>query len=204
MPFVCRAHIFELLQETMTRFKGCRNDGEDGPPQAQRVRIDGISMAVYPIVWSFLLHSGGTSEERCIDYKNIASFMLVSRASKEAFDRCRGWWHCAQALKREGDSKLMLIRAFEERGSHLVQRMPDVFSPNYHTWRLEMNLWVEETITMQTVDSHILIIQSTLRRLAVLYDGDRVNMEPYESALMHTLSRAMMGSSLRMLEAIRR
>jgi hypothetical protein len=41
--------------------------------------------------------------------------MLASKTSKGAFDDCRGWCFCAQALKREAEAKRLQISRFMDR-----------------------------------------------------------------------------------------
>lgn len=195
----------------MTRSEDCHNDVENGPPKAQSGLNDRVPVAVYSIVWSFLLDSSSTRfdplDECFLDFKSIASFMHVNMTSKKAFDACRGWYFCAQALRREAETKLLLIRPYEARGSQLVQCMPDMNTPEYHLWRQGLCSWIEEMERMQVVESRIILIQSSLLReashLIVSYGGDKVSMDPYESTLTDILATTMLESSLRMLESLR-
>ena len=195
----------------MTQSEDCHNDVENGPPKAQPHRNDRVPLAVYSIVWSFLLDSSSPRfdpADHCfLDFKSIASFMHVNITSKKAFDACRGWNFCAQALRREVEVKLLLIRPYEARGSQLVQRMPGMSTPEYRLWRQELNFWIDEMERMQKVESRIILIQLSLlrkaSRLAVSYGGDKVSRAPYESTLTDILATTMLGSSLQMLESIR-
>jgi hypothetical protein len=78
------------------------------------VDFTGMTDAVYPLIWSFLLDS--TSCKACLlDFQSIRSFMLVNKTSKGAFDDCRGWRFCARALKEEAEAEKKLAHHFVER-----------------------------------------------------------------------------------------
>jgi hypothetical protein len=126
----------------------------------------GVSDAVYPLIWSFLLDS--TSGRACLlDFKSISSFMLVNKTSKGAFDDCRGWRLCAQALKHTVEGKRLLINCFMHRAARMGE------APSCETE------WARET------HSSIVLIQKTLlpqaNRLAVSHGGEEVTMGLYDS-----------------------
>jgi hypothetical protein len=141
----------------------------------------GIRDAVYPLIWSFLLDSTcdrarllGFNGVRAMDFKSIRSFMLVNKTSKEAFDDCRGWWMCAQALRREAAAKRSFIRRYKKRA---LGRGRDLF---YETnFRNVVSL-------ARSCDSRILFINTVLlskaSRLAVSYGSDEVSVDPYASS----------------------
>jgi hypothetical protein len=133
----------------------------------------GMPDAVYPLMWSFLLDSTSTSgTASALDFKSILSFILVNKTSKGTFDDCRGWWLCAQALKREAEAKQSLVYRFEDQA---------------------MNIWTfykespyrEEIKQAREMDSRILSIQSVLlpqaNHLAVLHGSEKVTMYQYHS-----------------------
>ena len=108
------------------------------------------------------------------------SFMRVNKTSKGAFDACRGWWLCAQALKQEAEAKELLTNRFVLRSTAIL----------YSMRLLRMNLWkipcyCDEIGRARELDSRILLIQGTLlpeaSRLAILYGGNRVSMCDYDS-----------------------
>ena len=206
----------------MTHSQDCHNDVENGPPKAQSDRNDGVPMPIYSTVWSFLLDSSSprfVSPDHCfidfksiascsfLDFKSIASFMHVNMTSKKAFDACRGWFFCAEALRRELEAKLLLIRPYKARGFQLVQQLHDVNTPaEFGLWRQDLDSWIDEMDRMLVVESRIILIQSSLLRkanhLVVSYGGDEFSVDPYESTLVDILATAMLESSLQMLEAL--
>jgi hypothetical protein len=119
---------------------------------------------IYPIIWSFLLDSNATAKPTdggFIDFQSISSFMLVCRASKEAFHICRGWFYCAQALKREADAKLLVLLPFTERWSLLEQRaelMPEVFTTEFNVLFDDIRSWKEEMQRMPAICMRMLTI----------------------------------------------
>jgi hypothetical protein len=86
--------------------------------------VDCMSMpdSVYPLIWSFLLDSDSETGSS-FDFKSIMSFMLVNKTSKDAFDNCRGWWLCAQALKQEAEAKELLTNRFVFRSTTILYSM---------------------------------------------------------------------------------
>lgn len=198
----------------MTGSQHCHNDVENVPPKAQSDRNDRVPMALYSIVWSFLLDSSSPrfdSPDHCfLDFKSIASFVQVNTTSKKAFDACRGWYFCAQALRRELEAKRLLLRPYKTHGSQLVQRMPHANTPEYRLWRQELNSWIDEMDRMQMVERRITLIQLLLfrkaSRLVVSSGDDEVFTDPYvtpyESTVADILATAMLESSLQMLAAI--
>jgi hypothetical protein len=132
----------------------------------------GMPDAVYPLIWSFLLDStSGTAS--CLDFKSILPFMLVNKTSKGAFDDCRGWWLCAQALKREAEAKRLLVDNFADRAMYV-----DIYYDETPSYREEIE-WARQ------MNYRILSIQSALlpeaSRLAVLYGSEEVSMDQYLS-----------------------
>ena len=164
-----------------------------------------MPIEAYPILWTFLLDCTSNTSDGCfVDFKSIASLMLVSRASKEAFHACRGWWMCAQALKREAEAKRELIRSFCWRGHLTLQRLPGDTS-GYVTWCHEIQRMME-------IDAHIICIHSELLpqacHLALSYDGDKkVTMDPYRSAkdemfmVVHDAHQTLVDANMRLIEA---
>jgi hypothetical protein len=154
--------------------------------------VDSMGMpdSVYSLIWSFLLDSGSETGSS-LDFKSVMSFMLVSKTSKGAFDNCRGWWLCAQALKREADAKYRWMTRFMVRAFVVHQRM-DLWKVNL--FKISSNLkGIRNKIKQaREVDARILLIQGTLlpevNRLAILYGGDSVSMHHYDSWDAH-LSR---------------
>jgi hypothetical protein len=134
----------------------------------------GMPHPVYPLIWSFLLDSTTCSDTASsLDFKSIWQFMLVNKSSKGAFDDCRGWWLCAQALKREAEAKQLLIDHFGDRAAY-VEKFCD-----------ETPTYVEEIQRARQTNSRIISIQSALlpeaSRLAVLYGSEEVSMDEYRS-----------------------
>jgi hypothetical protein len=180
------AHVPSLLEEDLKREGNKRrrlnsNEIREAASSNNKIHlIDFMSIgmgmpdAVYPLIWSFLLNSAsGTASS--VDFKSILSFMLVNKTSKVAFDDCRGWWLCAQALKREAEAKRLLDEGFRDRAMYLVK---------LHLYRTRS--YREEIKRAREVNSRILSIQSALlpeaSRLAILYDGDIVSMHQYHSS----------------------
>lgn len=146
---------------------------------------------VYPILWSFLLDSSNTSEtDGCLlDFKSIASLMLVSRASKEAFDACRGWLICAQVLEQEADNKRQILRS----GIELLRCSMHLKHPTrlLVSWYRELTSWLDKKEKMLEINARIIRIHSEFspqaRRLADSYGCYQVYMHPVkpkESALL--------------------
>lgn len=85
-----------------------------------------MPQSVFPLLWSFLLESPSSdnidpeSFTACLDFKSIASFMLVSRGTKQAFDECNGWALCLQALKMDIHAKEELVQSYERQAEQLV------------------------------------------------------------------------------------
>jgi hypothetical protein len=150
-----------------------------GSSRSGLVDCMGMPDAVYPLIWSFLLDStSGTASS--LDFKSISTLMLVNKTSKGTFDDCRGWWLCAQALKREATAKRLLIIRFQDWTIYasklkLCKKLKVYKTPSYR----------ENFRRARETNSRILSIQSTLlpeaSRLAVLYGGDRVSMNRYRS-----------------------
>jgi ribosomal protein L29 len=70
-------------------------------PEAVQSKQNGdIPDAAYQPIWSFFLDCTSVTASS-LDFKDIRSFMLANKTSKGAFEDCRGWWGCEQALKRE-------------------------------------------------------------------------------------------------------
>jgi hypothetical protein len=131
----------------------------------------GMPDAVYPLMWSFLLDSAsGTASS--VDFKSIVSFMLVNKTSKGTFDDCRGWWLCAQALKREAEAKRLLVNGFQDRAMYVS---------TYY----KQSPYREEIEQARENNSRIVSIQSVLlpeaSHLAVLYGSEEVSMNQYNS-----------------------
>jgi hypothetical protein len=131
----------------------------------------GMPDAVYPLMWSFLLDSAsGTASS--VDFKSIVSFMLVNKTSKGTFDDCRGWWLCAQALKREAEAKRLLVYGFRDRAMYVS---------TYY----KQSPYREEIEQARENNSRIVSIQSVLlpeaSHLAVLYGSEEVSMNQYNS-----------------------
>ena len=80
--------------------------------------------SVISLVWSFLLEPSydPTSTKASVDFDSIASFMLVSRGTKEAFDACNGWSMCLQAVKREIDAKEEFIDGYKKEANTLARK----------------------------------------------------------------------------------
>jgi hypothetical protein len=141
------------------------------------INTTNIPDAVYSLIWSFLLDS--TSDRALmwdfrLGFKSIRSFMLVNKISKEAFDDCRGWWLCAQALKREAAAKQSFIHHYKER---VIRRGRDLFYLRH--FRTLVSL-------ARSCDSRILLISTVLlskaSRLAVSYGSEEVSVDPYASS----------------------
>jgi hypothetical protein len=133
----------------------------------------GMPDAVYPLMWSFLLDSTSTSgTASALDFKSILSFMLVNKTSKGTFDDCRGWWLCAQALKREAEAKRLLVNGFQDRAMYVS---------TYY----KQSPYREEIEQARENNSRIVSIQSVLlpeaSHLAVLYGSEEVSMNQYNS-----------------------
>jgi hypothetical protein len=67
--------------------------------------------------------------------------MLASKTSKGAFDDCRGWCFCAQALEREAEAKRLQMNRFMDRAFSMSNAFFSV---------LQMNLVVEGGFSMRT------------------------------------------------------
>jgi hypothetical protein len=134
---------------------------------------------VYPLIWNFLLEESNPTEsgEFLDHFYSIASFMLVSKASKEAFDASRGWWHCARALKREADAKDLLLGRFEERCLEIKRRLVEV--PHDNTSELQVRLLFQEANQGTVPAYHRLyhIQQILLPRIAYCC-GEQVSVDP--------------------------
>jgi len=78
-----------------------------------------MPQSVFPLIWSFLLEPSDVMDpaaEGCVIYfKSVASFMLVSRGTEEAFDDCNGWKQCSAALLREADAKDDTIESYQHQ-----------------------------------------------------------------------------------------
>lgn len=81
--------------------------------------VDGarhLPSSVLPLIWSYLLDPGDDNnidpkaENMCIDFKSIASFFLVSKSTRSAFDSCNGNRMIVQALRREARIQEKFIR----------------------------------------------------------------------------------------------
>jgi hypothetical protein len=137
----------------------------------QNERLDdftGIPDAAYQPMWSFLLDSTSCTAPS-LDFKSIRSFMLANKASKGAFDDCKGWWFCAQALKRETEAKRLLMNRFVERAYYM--RGAFFFIPSFR----------EEVDQARETNSRIQSIQRTFlpqaNRLTVLsYGSEEVSI----------------------------
>jgi hypothetical protein len=154
---------------------------------------------VYAILWSFLLDSSNTSEtDGCLlDFKSIASLMLISRASKGAFDACRGWLICAQALEQEAVAKRQILHPYQKRGLDLLRysyRVVQLNNPGrfFALWHRDLMSWLDEKERMREIIARIIRIHSEFfpqaRRLADSYRGCQVYMHPFDIWLAKNLS----------------
>lgn len=111
--------------------KRAGSEAESSNEETKRARHEQAMTAamppsVFPIIWSFLLNSKRSyfdPEETtgCVDYKSIASFMLVSRGTKAAFDECNGWQLCLEALDRDFYVQQEFLWRYERKFEELAK-----------------------------------------------------------------------------------
>lgn len=145
-------------------------------PSKQKERLvdfTDIPDAAYEPIWSFLLDSTSCTAAS-LDFKDIRSFMLANKTSKGAFDDCRGWWFCAQALRREAESKRFIINRFVKRAYSM--RKAFFFIPSFRA----------EVDQARETNTRILSIRKTflphVNSLAILsYGSEELSMRRYRS-----------------------
>jgi hypothetical protein len=195
----CTAELQTMAPLVVTEREAMDSTAREASSNSKIRLVDCMGMpdAVCPLIWSFLLDStSGTASS--LDFKSILPFMVVNKTSKGAFDDCRGWWLCAQALKREAEAKRLLVDNFQDRSEYVDKYYAE--TPSY----------LEDIERAHEMNSRILSIQSTLlpeaSRLAVLYGSEEVSMHQYCSieefigaVYRYVLIFAALGSLLRTL-----
>ena len=140
--------------------------------------------AVYSLVWSFLLDSGGTTNSKdgySVDLKTISSLMLVSKTAKEEFHACQGWNQCARALKREAAFKRQIISIYQEKASKFRTR-GNVLTPLSPDELSACRSFLKKADRIRKVDARLVRIHTVLLRKACLlaaatYTGKRVSSQ---------------------------
>lgn len=135
----------------------------------------GMPLSVFPLIWNFLLEPGNTNPKStnpgnaCIDFKSIASFMLVSKAAKEAFNSCNGWAHCVRAVGKEIFARKEYLENFRNR----VQPFLEIESLNDEEFQRFQSLVSENCTDASPVFERLYFIQKKLlpeaKRLVILY-----------------------------------
>jgi len=173
--------------------KRARRAAKAAPRESKRPRqasLEGdaseMPQSVFPLMWNFLLEPSDTidpdSKESCVDFKSIASFMLVSRGTKQAFDDCNGWSLCLQAVKRDISAKEECIENFKNQAQPLISL---VGTDNVLTTQeLQMcRSLLDDRDDMRIVATRLTFIQNELlpkaSSLAGTYCGERVPCPDY-------------------------